>query len=184
MIAMPESVQPIAAIQGGSSAAIQALLCAFADAARRHARVAGVVERQASGSEDPELCSLGDSRRFPIFQDLGPSSMACSLDSAGIVTACEAVLADVAAGCDLLVLSKFGKLEAERSGLAAAFAAGVEAQVPILTSVAPKFDAEWQAFASPLFEIIPPHLPAVEDWWRRARARAVREASPERYFML
>ena len=176
---MAQKVQPIAAIQGGSSEAIQALLSEFAEAAAaRRVRVAGVVERQGLGSKDPELCALSDNRRFQIFQDLGPNSTACSLDSAGIVTACEAVLGDVAAGCDLLVLSKFGKLEAERSGLAAAFAAGVEAQVPILTSVAPKFDAEWQAFASPLFEILPPQMTALEDWWRRQTEFF------ERYFML
>ena len=66
------------------------------------------------------------------------------------------------------MLSKFGKLEAERSGLSAAFAAGVEARIPILTSVAPKFDAQWRTFASPLFEMLPPQMAAIEAWWRRA----------------
>lgn len=175
---MLDPVKPIAAIQGGDSEAIQALLRDFADAVAATGRVAGVVERSAAGSNagDPELCTF-DGRRFPIFQDLGPSSTACSLDSAGIVTACSAVLQDMAGGCDLLVLSKFGKLEAERSGLSAAFAAGVEAQIPILTSVAPKFDAQWQTFASPLFEILPPRMTAVQDWWRQASGRRDRGGS-------
>jgi uncharacterized protein DUF2478 len=83
-----------------------------------------------------------------------------------VVTACEAVRRDVLAGCDLLVLSKFGKLEAQRSGLLAAFVAGVEAQIPILTSVAPKFDAQWAAFAAPMFAVLPPERAAIERWWR------------------
>ena len=173
---MPESVKPIAAIQGGASEIIQGLLREFAEAVAPRVRVAGAVERERAGA-DPELSTLGDGRRFPIFQNLGPSSTACSVDSAGIVTACGAVLQDIAAGCDLLVLSKFGKLEAERSGLSAAFAAGVAAQIPILTSVAPKFDAQWRAFAAPLFEMLPPRMTAIEAWWREAAAGRRRSRS-------
>lgn len=171
---MPYPVKPIAAIQGGASEVIQGILRDFAEAVAPHVRVAGAVERERAGA-DPELCTIGDGRRFRIFQDLGPSSTGCSLDSAGIVTACGAVLQEISEGCDLLVLSKFGKLEAERSGLSAAFAAGVEAQIPILTSVAPKFDAQWGAFASPLFEMLPPRMAAIEAWWRRAATERWRD---------
>ena len=174
---MTESAKPIAAIQGADSAVIQRLFAEFVASVRPFVRVAGVIEQVPDsvdpGSADPELCSLGDARRYPIFQDLGPSSTACALDAHGVVTACEAVRRDVAAGCDLLVLSKFGKLEAERSGLTAAFAAGVEAQTPILTSVAPKFDAQWAAFAAPLFVILPPDPTAIERWWRSAAPEQV-----------
>lgn len=165
---MAEPAKPIAAVQGAASPVIQKLLAEFAASVRPFVRVAGVIEEAPDILEpgDPELRSLVDARRYPIFQDLGPSSTACSLDPGGIVTACEAVRRDVVAGCDLLVLSKFGKLEAERSGLAAAFAAGVEAQIPILTSVAPKFDAQWIAFANPMFVILPAERWAIEHWWR------------------
>jgi hypothetical protein len=148
---------------------IQALLRNFVASVRPMVRVAGVLEEDPS-TVDPAageawLCSLSDARRYPIFQDLGPGSTACSLDADGVVTACEAVRRDIAAGCDLVVLSKFGKLEASRSGLAEAFAAAVAVRAPILTSVAPKFDAEWAAFAAPLFVILPPEEAAIRRWW-------------------
>lgn len=174
---MTEPAKPIAAIQGAESAVIQRLLAQFVASVRPLVRVAGVIEQvpgAADATGDPELCSLGDARRYPIFQDLGPNSTACALDADGVVTACEAVRRDVAAGCDLLVLSKFGKLEAQRSGLAAAFAAGVEAQTPILTSVAPKFDAEWAAFAAPMFVILPPEPAAIVRWWRSVAPEQLR----------
>jgi hypothetical protein len=164
--------KPIAAVQGATSVLIQQLFREFAASLQPHARIVGVVE------EDPEagagdggaaaLRSLVDGSTYPLFQDLGPSSTACGLDASSVAAACEAVRRDLAAGCDLLVLSKFGKLEAERGGLAAAFAAGVERQTPILTSVAARYDAAWQAFAAPLFVFLPPDLTAIRRWWESA----------------
>lgn len=181
---MTESAKLIAAIQGAESAVVQQLFAEFVASVGPFVRVAGVIEQVPDGldpaSADPELYSLGDARRYPIFQDLGPSSMACALDADGVVTACEAVRRDALGGCDLLVLSKFGKLEAERSGLTAAFAAGVEAHTPILTSVAPKFDAQWAAFAAPLFVILPPDPTAIERWWRSVAPEQVRRRTESR----
>jgi len=68
---------------------------------------------------------------------------ACHLDPGGVLAAGEAVCRDVTAGCDLVVLSKFGKLEAARGGLAGAFAAAFAAHVPVLTSVGAPFRTAW-----------------------------------------
>lgn len=156
--------RPIAVVQGAASGVIQQQLLALARWVAP-ARVAGVVE-QTPESASAQLVSLADGGRFPLFQDLGPQSTACGLDGESVVAACEAVRRDIAAGCDLLVLSKFGRLEAERSGLAAAFAAGLEAGAPIITSVAPRYEDQWAAFAAPMFVTLPPELPALQAWWR------------------
>jgi hypothetical protein len=166
---MSDPVKPIAVVQGAPSPEVQALFRSFIASLHPATRVVGVIE----DCEAEQLCSLVDDRAFPLFQDLGPSSTACSLDSESLTLACEAVRRDVVAGCQLVVLSKFGKLEAERAGLAAAFAAAVETQTPVLTSVAPKFDAQWRAFAAPLFVMLPPDAAAIRSWWRKAAALAV-----------
>lgn len=164
--------KPIAVVQGAPSAEIQALFWSFAASLRPGARIAGVIEESPPGG-DAQLRSLLGDRVYPVFQDLGPRSTACSLDSESVTLACEAVRRDIVAGCHLVVLSKFGKLEAEAGGgLAGAFAAAVESQTPILTSVAPKFDAQWRAFAEPLFVVLPPEEAAIRAWWRRAAALA------------
>jgi hypothetical protein len=76
----------------------------------------------------------------------------------------------IAVGCDLVVLNKFGKIEAERSGLAPAFASAIEAGLPVLTSVSPRFAEAWDRFAAPLYVILPPDPDALDAWWRAARA--------------
>ena len=172
------AAKPIAAVQGAASPEVQALLRAFVARLGPQVRLAGVIEDPIVDADGPcsagDLKSLSDGRRFAIMQDLGPSAGACRLDAGGVVTACEAVQAGVEAGCDLLVLSKFGKIEADRSGLAAAFADAMAAGVPILTSVAPRFADAWDRFAAPLYVILPPDLDAIEAWWRDIRPANVR----------
>lgn len=165
---MIEPSKPIAVVRGATSPEIQGLFSTFVDSIRSEARVVGVVEDYSRGSarKDADLRSLADAHSRPIFQDLGERSTACSVDADSVAMACEAVRRDIAAGCDLVVLSKFAKLEAGRCGLSDAFVAALDAQAPILTSVAPKFDAQWAAFAAPLFVILPPQLAAIRAWWR------------------
>jgi len=163
----------IGVVQGAPSAVVQALLRRFVARLPPGVRAAGVVEDEAvaddaGGCSAGELMSLSDDRRFAILQDLGASAVACRLDSAAVVSACEAVQQGIAGGCDLVVLNKFGKVEAERSGLAPAFASAIEAGLPVLTSVAPKLSEAWDRFAAPLYVILPPELEAIEAWWREA----------------
>ena len=137
---------PIAGVRGAPTAQVQALFSAFVERLGPGARVAGVVEDEPAPGH-AQLRSLADGRRFEVFQALGRGSSACSVDAGSIVTACEAVRGDIAAGCDLVVLSKFGRLESERTGLSEAFAAG-------------------------LFVMLPPRLDAIEAWWRGQGRRA------------
>ena len=96
------------------------------------------------------------------------------MDASGVLSACQAVERDIATGCDLVVLSKFGKVEAERSGLAAAFSAAIAAGAPILTSVSPKFNAAWEQFAAPFYVVLPPDLAEIERWWLGQKPDAAR----------
>ncbi len=115
--------------------------------------------------------------RYSIFQNLGPSATACHLDPAGVVMACESVIREIARGCDLVILSKFGKLEAEGGGFNDAFAAALDANIPILTSVAPSFQKEWNAFAAPYFEMLPPNAELLGTWWNAVHATKLELAS-------
>ena len=63
------------------------------------------------------LRDLKTGARFRIKQDLGPGSVSCSLDAAGLASACAAIETVIEEGCDLAIISKFGKQEAERGGL-------------------------------------------------------------------
>ncbi len=174
---MAPAIKPIAVVQGAASAAIQQLLLQFAARWQGPARVVGVVEDAADESwacppdrASGRLRNLAGGRGFPIFQDLGPGAAGCAVDSAALVEAGEQVRRDIAGGCDLVVLSKFGKLEAERgSGLLPAFIAALEASVPVITAVAPKFMGLWTQFAAPYFVVLPADPEAIEAWWAETR---------------
>jgi len=162
---------PIAVVQGASSEAIQLLLAGFVGRVQAGgaARVAGLIEEAPQGCQGAapaRLRTIAGGRFYPIFQDLGPGSTACALDSPELVAAAEQVRSDIAAGCDLVVLSKFAKLEAEsRSGLLAAFADAIAAGLPIVTAVSPRFIARWDAFAAPLYACLPADAAALDAWW-------------------
>jgi hypothetical protein len=170
---MDNAAKMIAVVQGAPGPMVQEIFHRLIDRWRLSARVAGVIA-ESHGLLD-RACSagflrnLGTGELFPIFQDLGPGSTACHLDGAGMLPAVEAVQRDIAAGCDLVVLSKFGKLEAGKSGLVDAFRAAIEAHVPVLTSVSPAFEAAWAEFAAPLFVALPADPVKIDAWWHAVR---------------
>jgi hypothetical protein len=170
-----DATRKIAVVQGPGPV-VQELFRALAERWRPHARVVGAIAED-HGLPDRActagyLRSLGDGARYPIFQDLGRGSEACHLAGDGALVAAAAVRKDIESGCDLVILSKFGKLEAGGGGLREAFAAAIEAGVPVLTSIATRQAAPWEAFAAPLFMPIAADAGEIETWWQRVHAAA------------
>jgi hypothetical protein len=134
---------------------------------------AGVVEIAApkpkGGCRRFALRDLSNGTVTSISQDLGPGSSACNLDTAGLAEACMRVERPIALGADLIILSKFGKQEAERGGLSDAFRAAVAAGPPILTAVSPAMSEAWHRFAGPLSEFLLADLGSVDAWWSRTK---------------
>jgi hypothetical protein len=120
----------IGAIHGAATADIQKLLARFAERRMQEGlRVAGVIEEPAGGVDCGVCDSLvlrdtAGSTIIPITQNLGSGSSACKLDSAGLAAGCQAVVAAIEGGANVVVLSKYGKVEAEGGGLLDAFRRG------------------------------------------------------------
>jgi hypothetical protein len=131
------------------------------------------------------LRNLTDDARFSIFHDLGPDVAMCHLDGVGATAASEAVERDIAAGgCELILLNKFGKLEAAGDGLAGAFRAALAARLPLLTSISPAHDGAWRQFTDADFAVVPADPDAI-DLWRRAllgSAEGSRDCAEQRAF--
>jgi hypothetical protein len=163
--------QRIAVVRGASGAKVKDVLRAVAERWRGSVRLAGLVAED-HGLAD-RACSAGFLRnvasgeRFSIFQDLGPGSTACHLDGMGALAAANAVLRAIEAGCDLVLLSKFGKLEADGRGLFGAFQAALDAHIPLLTSVSVAFEEPWKRLVRQPFAILPADPDAI-DAWRQA----------------
>ena len=162
----------IAALPGVRGGSAQDLLQRFAIMrAADGLRVAGVVEiseckREGGGCKNFSVRNLSSGETISISQDLGAGSEACSLDPGGLVRACGCVEEAISAGADIVILSKFGKLEAARGGLADAFRAAMFADIPVVTVVPPVVADEWERFAGPLSQFVEARTEALEDWWR------------------
>jgi hypothetical protein len=170
----------IAVVRGSSGADVQSVLQTFVERWRGSARLAGLLA-ESHGLPD-RACSAGFLRniatgeRFSIFEDLGPGSTECHLDGLGAVQAAASVERDVAAGCDLVLLSKFGKLEAGGGGLFRAFKATLDAQIPLLTSVPLAFEEPWRKRIGRPFTVLSVDPDEIGAWWqaiRKERARSV-----------
>ena len=180
---MDDRVSRIAVVQGASSAVVQELFRSFAERWRPTVRLAGVLAED-HGLPDRActagyLCSLVDGARYAIFQDLGSGAKGCHLSGDGAIEAAAAVCRDIAAGCDLVMLSKFGTLESKGGGLRDAFVAAMDAGVPVLTAVSPAYMAKWEAFATPLFTVLPPNAERIDAWWQSVRPAAQRFSSAQ-----
>lgn len=172
---MKQLSEKIGVVRGASNAEIQEILCSLANRWREELRLAGVIA-ESHGLPDRfcqagYLRSLATGARFSIFEDLGPGVAECHLDGAGAKTAAAAVQQDIESGCDLVVLNKFGKLEAAGDGLADAFRATIAARLPLLTSVSPAHDGAWRKFAEREFAVLPPDPNAIDQWRRVVAAR-------------
>jgi hypothetical protein len=90
---------------------------------------------------------------------------ACHLQGAGIVAACVDICAEIEVGCDLVMLSKFGQLEALRSGLMDAFIGAVGRGIPIITAVSPVYAKPWDDFAASLGVLVSAEDDVLDRWW-------------------
>jgi G3E family GTPase len=172
---MTTAVRKIACILATDGATARATLAAAAARWRRDgARVVGVID-EPHGLPDRQ-CAAGILRDIAsgtphrMYLESAPSGTSCHLDATGVIAAA-AALRDQIAASDVVVLSKFGKLEAAQSGLAEAFAAAIAADKPVLTTVSAKHRAAWAAFA-PDADYLAADAASLDRWWRAQRQDA------------
>ena len=171
---MPSTESSVARIRVQSSTAGQGLLMAAVESWRSQgARLVGLIEE--THGLPGRTCNAGSLRDFvtgvsySIYLDEPQPGKTCHIDASGAGRACAAVLHQMDK-CDLVVLSKFGKLEASGDGLFRAFVAAVDTGTPILTTVSSKHLQAWNAFM-PTAAALPAKLEALQDWWTAVRSR-------------
>lgn len=170
----------IAAVSGNKNVSNQALLADFVRKRRSEGfRVAGLFEVPEKGEGGAcgrlSVVDIATGTRIAISQDLGPGSTACNLDPGGIAEACAAAQRSIDEGADLVILSKFGKLEAARGGLCDAFAAAIDAELPIVTTVNPCLREDWTLFAGDLSDDVFASAEALESWWAATKPTLLAE---------
>jgi hypothetical protein len=172
-------VVPLAAIRFQSGDPIDALLeDVTRELLRRGIEVAGFLQQAMPVADD--CCSImylddiGSGGRSRISMDLGRQSRGCRLDFAAVAELSQRLLASIPC-CDLLVLNRFGKGEAEGSGFRQVIAAAAEADVPVLTAVRHPYLEAWSTFTDGIVHELPPEKGPVVVWCvHQARRRRTR----------
>lgn len=166
----------LGAIMAEGSARAQALLADVVTRWGGSLRIMGLIEEPPASGEEctpGTLVSIQDGARFPLGQNLGCEAQGCTLDTGALVNAGAWVEARLNDACDLLILSKFGKMEAEAGGgLLPCLLAALDAGVPVLLTISARFSAAWGEFAGPYANALPPELAAVERWLEQITAPA------------
>lgn len=120
------------------------------------------------------IINLSNGEFTSIAQDLGEHNTSCCLDSEAVSNASIILKQARALNPDLIVVNRFGKLEAEGEGFADEMLEIMSTGMPMLTVVASRFLEPWRAFSGGLATEIAPDLDQMKNWY--ANAKAMKEA--------
>jgi nucleoside-triphosphatase THEP1 len=140
---------PIAAIVYDTRGAADGPMADFARSLRERGRtVRGLIQEQTrdgpGGARRMMLTDLESGERFDISQKLG-AGPGCV--DPGVLAAASTVLRRaLAQGTDLVMVSRFGELEAAGGGFAAEMLELMGEGVPLLTAVGEKYLESWRRF--------------------------------------
>ncbi len=137
------------------SFAIGPILRAIADSARDAGlRPGGVIEKAGPPPAPGRKCDmlledLAGGEIVKISENRGAYARGCRLDLDGLARACALVLSQLE-NCDLILLNKFGKTEAEGGGFRCIVSDALALEIPLVIGVPRRNLAAWREFAGEL----------------------------------
>jgi hypothetical protein len=113
--------------------------------------LAGVLQHPAfEGADrrcDVVLEDLASGHRTPLFENRGRGARGCRLDEAALAEATARIEGSLEMRPDLLVLSKFGKVECDGGGLRDLIADAIDRGIPVIIGVPDRNLDAWRDFA-------------------------------------
>jgi len=145
-------------------------------------RVAGVLQHpvcsDAAGHCDVVLEELTTGLRTDLFEDRGPGARGCRLDVAALAEVNAQVARSLDSSPEILIVNKFGKVEAEGRGLLDLVAMAVDRGIPVVIGVPIRNLQAWRSFAGGMSVEFSSDPSEVKDWLNRTFPVAVAQ-SPE-----
>lgn len=147
----------LALVYDDGFAADRALSSLGYDLRERGISVRGLVQRNRAVPNrvkcDMDLEELGSGKVFSISKDRGALARGCRLDVEMLLIAGEVLEDALEHGCDLLIVNKFGRTEAEGGGLRNLLARSVAHEITTIVGV-PRRNADcWLRFADGLSDL-------------------------------
>lgn len=124
--------------------------------------VGGIVDGTGCGTQ-MFLVDVVTQERYLVSQPMGSLSKSCRADPQGFARATVVLRRALADKPDLVVLNRFGRLEAEGGGMSAELLELMAEGVPVLTAVAPGYQDAWAAFSGHA-AVLPADPAAVRAW--------------------
>ena len=139
----------------------------------RRVGVKGLVQRNTFKRDrtkcDMELEELGSGMTFQLSEDRGKHAGGCRLDREAITSAAALIGPSLKSDCELLIINKFGRSEAEGRGLREVIAEAVEREIATIVGVPRRNLEVWQRFADGLFNQCGIEEPAILLSWVEER---------------
>jgi nucleoside-triphosphatase THEP1 len=139
--------------------------------------LAGVLQHQVSEGADRRcdviVEDLTSGHRTPLFEDRGAGARGCRLDEAALAEATARVEGSLENVPQLLVLSKFGKVECDGGGLRDLIASAIDRGIPVVIGVPQRNLGTWREFAGEFAIELSAHTSEVELWLEGLRQRSV-----------
>lgn len=124
--------------------------------------VGGMVAETGCGAQ-MFLVDVATQERFLVSQPMGSLSKACRADPQGFARATVVLRRALQDKPDLVVLNRFGRLEAEGGGMSTELLDLMAEGVPVLTAVAPAYREAWAHFSGGA-AVLPLDDAAVQHW--------------------
>lgn len=123
-----------------------------------------------------EVEELGSETVLQLSEDRGKEARGCRLDRGALSEAAALLSASLENGPEIVILNKFGKLEAEGRGLRDALADAVQLGMPIVVGVPYRNIEQWRIFAEGLAEECPIDSSRLHEWLLQQGLNVDREA--------
>ncbi|QOK74547.1 DUF2478 domain-containing protein [Brucella suis bv. 2] len=171
----------LAAIHAAKDVPVDPLLAEIAARGKQDGlRVAGFFQHRGKDTEeccrDIEIEHIATGITQIISQPLGTGSRGCRPDPAALADVAGALLGELEAGAQLLILNRFGKGETEGHGFRSVIEAAYARQIPVLTVVRETYIDGWRDFAGPCGTLLAPNSESVTDWFNAVMAPPLRAA--------
>ena len=132
--------------------------------------VRGLIQRNDPAASSDCACAMklvdvGNRQEFKISQDLGQHSEGCRVDTSQLAEASVVLRQALSDKADLVVINKFGKLEAEGRGLADELLTVMASGTPMVTTVEFTLLDRWRDFSGGLAHELAPTCGGLMRWW-------------------
>jgi nucleoside-triphosphatase THEP1 len=133
--------------------------------------VAGIVPYHATRDGTPrcdmEVEELASRIILQLAEDQSPSASGCRVDPTAMQDAAALISSAFQKCPELLIVNKFGQLEADGGGLAEVITEAIDLGIPVLVGVPERHIKRWREFTSGLAEEAMIDSPRVQQWLAR-----------------